>query len=695
MYLSKLRLWNFRKYSDGADNKPGVEIHFHEGLNVLIGENDSGKTAIIDAIRYVLRTQSGEYIQFDDKDFYQDEQGNRKDEFKIECVFDGLNEQDSGLFWEWLSWNEDKTRYLLKVWLYVKRKDNVILPKFSAGIEGQAERMDSEARDLLKVVYFKPLRDALTDMTHGYKSRLAQILGAHELFKTRKDEQGNNRKHKLETDYENLKKEIENYFKEGNNGEIITDEINNFLHAHFLLNGDPRHAQIKLTGGELTEILRLLDLIMEGNKSGLGSLNLLCIAAEMLLFNNQQKGLKLALVEELEAHLHPQYQLRLIDYISSQQKNEQFILTTHSITLASKIRLENLIVLKGNEVFPMSKEYTRMKPADYNFLERFLDATKANLFFAKGLIMVEGDAENLLIPAIADVMDKPLNKYGVSIVNVGSTAYKRYVNIFKRQDNKSFGMPVAVISDLDVRALEYYDDNSSDRKTPKYWLKNDVMTELKAITEDVNYDSMASVFSSRSAFERNIQANKTAGFSPIKETINRLKAVLTEEKKIPLNENMLSIIRKEKTECIELETNNEQIKIFLPQDWTLEYDIAESGLFRLLATAIKAADTEANEQEQEVTDEILLDIWNKVKDAYPDGTLPTREISYKIFAPLNEGTISKAITAQYLAGMIVGDLPPAKDNDVIKAEIKRIINTDEKLKYLKDAIEYATAHSNH
>ena len=695
MYLSKLRLWNFRKYSDGADNKPGVEIHFHEGLNVLIGENDSGKTAIIDAIRYVLRTQSGEYIQFDDKDFYQDEQGNRKDEFKIECVFDGLNEQDSGLFWEWLSWNEDKTGYLLKVWLYVKRKDNVILPKFSAGIEGQAERMDSEARDLLKVVYFKPLRDALTDMTHGYKSRLAQILGAHELFKTRKDEQGNNRKHKLETDYENLKKEIENYFKEGNNGEIIADGINNFLHAHFLLNGDPRHAQIKLTGGELTEILRLLDLTMEGNKSGLGSLNLLCIAAEMLLFNNQQKGLKLALVEELEAHLHPQYQLRLIDYISSQQKNEQFILTTHSITLASKIRLENLIVLKGNEVFPMSKEYTKMKPADYNFLERFLDATKANLFFAKGLIMVEGDAENLLIPAIADVMDKPLNKYGVSIVNVGSTAYKRYVNIFKRNDKKSFGMPVAVISDLDVRALEYYDDNSSDRKTPKYWLKNDVMTELKAITEDVNYDSMASVFSSRSAFERNIRANKTAGFSPIEETINRLKAVLTEEKKITLNENMLSIIRKEKTECLELETNNDQIKIFLPQDWTLEYDIAESGLFRLLATAIRAADTEANGQEQEVTDEILLDIWNKVKDAYPDGTLPTREISYRIFAPLNEGTISKAITAQYLAGMIVGDLPPVKDNDVIKAEIKRIINTDEKLKYLKDAIEYATAHSNH
>ena len=184
MYLSILKLWNFRKYCAMADGKPGLEIHFQKGVNVLIGENDSGKTAIVDAIRYVLRTQSGEFIQFDDKDFYQYPAGNIKEEFKIECVFDGINEQDAGLFWEWLSWSEDKTKYLLKVWLYVKRKDNVIMPTFSAGIEGQTDRMDSEARELLKVVYFKPLRDALTDMTHGYKSRLAQILSEHELFKT-------------------------------------------------------------------------------------------------------------------------------------------------------------------------------------------------------------------------------------------------------------------------------------------------------------------------------------------------------------------------------------------------------------------------------------------------------------------------------------------------------------------------------
>ena len=482
-----------------------------------------------------------------------------------------------------------------------------------------------------------------------------------------------------------------NYFKDGGNGEVITGEINRFLKEHFLLNGDQRNAQIKLTGGELAEILRLLDLIMEGNKSGLGTLNLLCIAAEMLLFNNQKKGLKLALVEELEAHLHPQYQLRLIDYISSQQNNEQFILSTHSITLASKIRLENLIVLKDKEAYPMASSYTMMNPADYNFLERFLDATKANIFFAKGLIMVEGDAENLLIPTIAELMDKHLHKHGVSIVNVGSTAYKRYVNIFKRKDGKSFDMPISVVSDLDERALEYYDDNCKDRKTPEYWLKDTVLQNLKAVTEEVDYDSMASTFSSLTAFENDVRAHKTANFAPVGETINRLKAVLTEDKKTKLNEAVLSIIRLEKSKRLKKEINIGKTEIYLPKDWTLEYEIAGSGLYRLLDMAIKLAQIEKKFPDYELTDERLLELWGKVKEEYPDDHLPSKKESYKIFAPLNDGTVSKAITAQYLAGMIAGELLPVKENDDLKEKVRSIIANDERLKYITKAIEHVTA----
>ena len=50
MYLSTLKLWNFRKYCEGPNGEPGLEVHFHEGVNVLIGENNSGKTAIVDAM---------------------------------------------------------------------------------------------------------------------------------------------------------------------------------------------------------------------------------------------------------------------------------------------------------------------------------------------------------------------------------------------------------------------------------------------------------------------------------------------------------------------------------------------------------------------------------------------------------------------------------------------------------------------
>ena len=99
---------------------------------------------------------------------------------------------------------------------------------------------------------------------------------------------------------------------------------------------------------------------------------------------------------------------------------------------------------------------TKLAKGDYKFLQRFLDSTKANLFFAKGVIMVEGDAESILVPTIANMIGMPLHEYGVSIVNVGSTAFLRYANIFMRKDENKFNIPVAVITDLDVRAMEYY-----------------------------------------------------------------------------------------------------------------------------------------------------------------------------------------------------------------------------------------------
>lgn len=68
--------------------------------------------------------------------------------------------------------------------------------------------------------------------------------------------------------------------------------------------------------------------------------------------------------------------------------------------------------------------------------------------------MVEGDAENILIPVIADILGYPLEKYGISIVNVGSTAFLRYSRIMVRADGANIGIPVSVITDCDVRPYD-------------------------------------------------------------------------------------------------------------------------------------------------------------------------------------------------------------------------------------------------
>ena len=137
----------------------------------------------------------------------------------------------------------------------------------------------------------------------------------------------------------------------------------------------------------------------------------------------------------------------------SAEQRLQIIVTTHSPNLASTIDLQSMVLLRDGTAFPLAAEHTLLSPSDYGFLQRFLDVTKANLFFARGVLIVEGDAENILVPVLARLLDRDLSRHGVSTVNVGGTGLGRYARIFQRRQPTEVGrmtLPVSCIADMDV-----------------------------------------------------------------------------------------------------------------------------------------------------------------------------------------------------------------------------------------------------
>ncbi len=459
MIVSELKLYNFRKFP-AENGEPGLSVCFHKGLNALIGENDSGKSAVIDAIKLVLLTQSNEYLRVVEDDFYAGE-GKSVKEFRIDLTLSDFSENEAKNFVEILEFKQERTKtsYFIHLHYRAWKEGSRIFTELRAGEIGDGVVLDGKARELLKCVYLRPLRDAEREMSSGRNSRISQILFNHPVFKSMDEKE-----HRLIEILRTANTDIEKYFTE-QAGTVILSSIRETL-ASFNEQDTPSDAKLETSAIQLKAILESLSLSAAEIHPGLGELNLLFIAAELLLLQHDDNGgLRLALIEELEAHLHPQAQLRLIQYLQKEynESGVQIVISTHSPVLASKINLKNLILLKNGKGFDLTPERTCLDKGDYLFLQRFLDSSKANLFFAKGVIMVEGAAENLLIPVIADIIGLPLEKYGVSVVNVGSTAFLRYSRIFTRADKSTIDIPVAVITDCDVKP-KYVDGIFDEQK---------------------------------------------------------------------------------------------------------------------------------------------------------------------------------------------------------------------------------------
>ena len=502
MYLSEIKLWNFRKY--GTDEqfdilKPSLILKLNKGINVLVGENDSGKTAIIDAIKLVLKTQDYEWIRVSDKDFF-----NNTNSFRIELEFDDLQDNEAKNFIEWLCYRtikdeqqQDKAEVYLRLIYDVTRNEERIFPNdICAGADEKGYPLTAEAKEYLKTTYLKPLRDAEAELTPGRNSRLSNILYSSDTFKKGGTE--NSLTKKIDDFNEFVKDFFEKPENEGNQIKLIIDE---FL-SSFIQNEDK--SSFSFSQKDLRNILSKLELgLKDITNPGLGSLNRLYMAAELLNLKREAwNGVKLCLVEELEAHLHPQAQMKVINKLiqCSNDDNIQFILTTHSPNLTSKLPLENLIYCHNKFCYPMGKEYTKLENDDYTYLQKFLDVTKSNLFFAKGLIFVEGWAEEIFLPSFAKVLknigiiNKDLTDAGVSIINVGNLAFLRYSKIFQRKDDSEIDIPIAIITDSDIKKYKKDKDSNNIYELDNDEVQKQLHNKIQNLREDFDYQNFIKVF---------------------------------------------------------------------------------------------------------------------------------------------------------------------------------------------------------
>jgi len=240
--------------------------------------------------------------------------------------------------------------------------------------------------------------------------------------------------------------------------------------------------------------------------NGLGYMNLISMIFEIQILvsefrrrkDEKPASINLLLIEEPEAHTHPQMQYvfiqninKLLDVGIPIEKNEkgeiiksqffQYVISTHSSHIVSNcqdfnvikyLKKENLNDIKSKNLKDLEKEYSEAgEEKNYRFLKQYLTLNRAELFFADKAIFIEGDTERILLPAMMKKIDNEevkidneldLLSQNISIVEVGN-----YANIFERLIN-FIGLKSLVITDLDSVKKDFVrNKDGSIRKTKK------------------------------------------------------------------------------------------------------------------------------------------------------------------------------------------------------------------------------------
>ena len=521
MYISELEIENFRGF------KGLTKILLNNGINVFIGQNNSGKTTILKAIELLFNENSPKRLTIGDfhKNVSIDEikkvppkivvsakliESSDEEEYsddlitvstwltKIEKPYEAkityeyyLPEKHIDEYEQMMKsmgsqniedyWNEIEHNFIPKFKYHILIGD----PKLKTPI-------DIESLKKFDFQFLKAVRDVERDMYTGSNSLLKEVIDFFIDYDVKNNENLTKeakikeiRKNKRDFSekasglIEDLQKRMESGKDEMLRYAIGTGATFEKLTPSF---------EGKILDTELYSALKLIVESETGIKipaaqNGLGYNNLIYISlllakmqknASGTYFGTNAKNYSILAIEEPEAHLHPTMQYKLLKFLNlnSQKEVRQVFITSHSPNITAAVDLNSLIVIEHMEdkieisypsrIFDDSQEDIESKL----FVERFLDVTRSDMFFAKKIIFVEGLAEQLLIPEFSNMLDKNIVDSHISVINLNGRYFNHFLKLF--DSNKSeFAMKkkVACITDLDpVRKEKSLKESSSSWK---------------------------------------------------------------------------------------------------------------------------------------------------------------------------------------------------------------------------------------
>ncbi len=542
MYISSLRIKNFRNFTS-------AEFVFKKGVNTILGENGSGKTNALFALRILLDdTLPRNIARLNEGDFCRNLDNWKGHWIIISIDFEELAASEGCQMLKHAAGHMDDsdtgtlTYYYrpctrVRQELYDKNTDlkkieaireNIVIDDYEVIFAGRSNTNFLDAASYLKLVgdfekgvfpepdeknftsygvrvsplheevsftFVKALRDVVSDLKNYRNSPLLQLLKGLESEISDDDSK----------EITGLVDELNDSISELDEIKNVSQGIQDTLHKTVGYTFSPIIDIESSLPSELGKLLQKLSLIVgdnftdgysgDLNELSLGGANLIYLALKLLEYEKKRESDSVAqflVIEEPEAHIHTHIQKTLFE--NHALGKTQVFLSTHSTHISSAAAISdiNVLAITQNTV-DVYQPANGLTDKECSRIERYLNATRSTLLFAKGVILVEGDAELILIPSlIKEVFGVSLDELGVSLISMDSAFFEHISKLFSEDRIRK---NCAIITDSDTSIVALPDDCDDDDDYQKKCRNSQLSgmqrkEKLDEYTEDNNYISV-------------------------------------------------------------------------------------------------------------------------------------------------------------------------------------------------------------